>query len=134
MATLPEALVAAGVHLAPLQQAGTDLVLTWDTALTGPISGTDVLVMLPDMHLANFADGDIFRGIDPAAATRLTSLLDGLLAVSPAFRSMKSWCHYGAKRRASASAFERARDALQNLKQIGPGGPIPKEKLWQRNH
>jgi len=85
MSELSTALADVGVKLSPLQQDGSDVALTWDPAVTGPVFGDEVLVALPDMHLASGADGDIFRGFDGSSLGRLQKLLSGLLAVRGGF-------------------------------------------------
>ena len=88
MSALSDALLAAGLPIAPFRQAGLDVVLQWDTAQTGPILDDIVLVGLPDLHLASGENGDIFRGNDDAAVTRLLALLRGLVQVSPRFPTL----------------------------------------------
>jgi UDP-2,3-diacylglucosamine pyrophosphatase LpxH len=94
MIDLATELQHAGVKLAPYQQAGADVALRWDPAVTGPILGGEVLVALPDMHLATFGAGDIFRGTDPTARDRLLSLLKGLVDVGKSVPAM-SIVHVG---------------------------------------
>ena len=85
MSALSDALKNAGVKLGPFQQAGTDVALTWDPAVTGPILDDRVIVVFPDFHLASGGAGDIFRGSDGGGLGRLLPLLKALLGVAPQF-------------------------------------------------
>jgi UDP-2,3-diacylglucosamine pyrophosphatase LpxH len=95
MSVISNALVAAGAPITPLQQADTEVKLTWNTSLTGSILGEEVLVVLPDMHLGGGDAGDIFRGNQQdAARDRLSRFVAALAKVAPQFPTM-SIVHLG---------------------------------------
>ncbi len=85
MSTFSSALATAGVSMTELTQDGSPVTLTWNTAVTGPILGDVVIVVVPDVHLASGAGGDIFRGANGTANARLVSLLSGILKIAPQF-------------------------------------------------
>ncbi len=77
--------LAAKVGISAFQQAGADVALTWDTAVTGPILDQVALVVLPDFHLASGGAGDIFRGNQGTGAGKLKALLQAILDLAPSF-------------------------------------------------
>lgn len=89
MASLVSRLCGAGVSLSPLRQAGREVALTWDTALTGPILGDELLVAIPDMHLSDAGSGDVFRGLGGTGPARLERLLRAVLAVRAATPALR---------------------------------------------
>ena len=68
-----------GVTVAPVMQDGKALRLTWNPAQTGPLLEDRVVVVLPDVHLSNDGDGDIFRQNDPFRHARLRLFLTALV-------------------------------------------------------
>lgn len=86
---MPDVIAAlrnAGVEIEPLIQDGSDVVLNWSTADTGPILDDEQIVVLPDMHLGGGANGDIFRGTSASAnGDRFLRFVTALDSVKPSF-------------------------------------------------
>lgn len=78
-------LTAAGAVLEPLRQAGEEVTLEWDTAITGPILGDLILVALPDLHLSDGGLGDVFVGVESGARARMERLLRALVVAKASF-------------------------------------------------
>lgn len=78
-------LTAAGAVLEPLRQAGEEVTLEWDTSITGPILGDQILVALPDLHLSDGGSGDVFVGVGSGARARMERLLRALVAAKASF-------------------------------------------------
>jgi Calcineurin-like phosphoesterase len=70
-----------GVLVTPVKQDGVDLKLSWDVAQTGPILEDRAIVVLPDIHLSDDRDGDIFREQDAFRHARLRLFLSALVHV-----------------------------------------------------
>ena len=68
-----------GLDVQPIMQEGAALALTWNVQQTGPVLEDRAIVLLPDIHLSNDGDGDIFREGDPKRHVRLVKFLTALV-------------------------------------------------------
>ncbi len=85
MSAFTEHLASHGAPLTPLEQAGRTATLTWDTAVTGPILGEQILVAIPDMHLSDGGAGDVFVGLPHGQLSRFSRLIGALASAKAAF-------------------------------------------------
>lgn len=85
MSAFTDHLLASGVSLSPLDQSGRTATLEWDTQITGPVLGEQILVAIPDMHLSDGGPGDVFVGRGADQLARISRLLDGLASAKAAF-------------------------------------------------
>jgi hypothetical protein len=74
-----ESLREQGMLVAPLVQGGVEVKLTWVPKAADPILEDRVIVVLPDIHLSNDGDGDIFRQNKATRHARLRLFLQALI-------------------------------------------------------
>ena len=93
MNVIVTALRGEGLDVEPLRQEGREVALRWDTQVTGPILESRAVVVLPDFHLGDGDDGDIFRGtFDRAPITRLRRFLAALTRAKAAYQAQGKTC------------------------------------------
>lgn len=80
-----DGLRANGITLDPLFQDDRHVSLSWDPA--DEILGTRALIVVPDIHFATGADGDVFANGTATALSRLDRLADAIVAFKASYEA-----------------------------------------------
>ena len=120
MSAFTDHLAGAGVSLSPVDQDGRTATLEWDTRITGPVLGEQILVAIPDMHLSDAGPGDVFVGRGAEQLARIARLLSGLESAKAAFPTTRVvqlgdlydvWRAYPEYKNHPTSRYDRIEDA-----------------------